>query len=105
MSVRYLNNHSAKFEPNCKTYQVLQAGVPNTVDFNVSYYEGSHQSKVWLVVSDDLKRMYQKYLNGGSVNLWCDAKCPEDKLIMPVKEGCRLASIEENEREFDDVNQ
>ena len=29
--------------------------------------------------------MYQKYPNGGSINLWCDARCQEDEVIIPVK--------------------
>ena len=60
VSVQYLNNHSTKFETvnalRIKLIEAFQEGVPNTLDFNVGYYEGSQQSKVWLVVSDDLKK-------------------------------------------------
>lgn len=54
---------------------LLIEGVPKTINFNVGYYEGSQQAKVWLVVADVLKRMYQQYPRGA---LWCDARCQED---------------------------
>ena len=46
VSVRYLNNYSAKFESvnaliHVKLIEAFQEGVPKTVDFNVGYYEGS----------------------------------------------------------------
>ena len=58
VSVRYLNNYSAKFESvnalRVKLIEAFQEGVPKTINFNVGYYEGSQQAKVWLVVADDL---------------------------------------------------
>ena len=45
VSVRYLNNYSAKFESVnalcVKLIEAFQEGVPKTIDFNVGYYEGS----------------------------------------------------------------
>ena len=110
VSVRYLNNHSEEFESvntlRVKLIEAFQEAVPNTLDFNVGYYEGSQQLKVWLVVSDDLRRMYQKNPNGGSVNLWCDARCQEDEVDIARKrkrdaESSKKASIDENERDVE----
>ena len=42
-----------------KLIESFRENVPNTIDFNVGYFEGSQQAKVWLVVPDDLKTMYQ----------------------------------------------
>ena len=43
VSVRYLNNYSAKFESvnalRVKLIEAFQEGVPKTIDFNVGYYE------------------------------------------------------------------
>jgi len=35
--------------------------VPEKFDFNIGYYEGKQQSKVWLVSTEDLKLMYSHY--------------------------------------------
>ena len=32
--------------------------VPEKVDFNVGYYEGKQQAKIWLVSKEDLEMMY-----------------------------------------------
>lgn len=40
--------------------------VPNTLDFDLGWFEGS--SKKWLVVPEDLNRMYCK----NEISLWCD---------------------------------
>ena len=58
------------------------------------------------MVSDDLKRMYKKYPNGGSVNLWCYARCQEDEVDNVHKrrrdaDSTKKASIEENEQDVD----
>ena len=110
VSVRYLNNYSAKFESvnalRVKLIEAFQEGVPKTIDFNVGYHEGSQQAKVWLVVPDDLKRMYQKYPHGGSVTLWCDARCQEDDVDNARKrkrdtDTSRKQNIDENEQHVD----
>ena len=48
------NNYSAKFESvnalRVNLIEAFQEGVRKTIDFNVGYYEGSRQAKVWLVV-------------------------------------------------------
>ena len=79
-----------------------------TLDFSVGYFEGSQQTKIWLVGTEDLKTMYQKYPSGGSITLWCDARCEEST----SEGGCKRKrdndapkkqsnTIEENECEVD----
>ena len=47
----------------------FQEQVPATATFDVGYFEGKPQSKIWLVTSEDLGKLYP---NGGEVPLWCD---------------------------------
>ena len=78
--------------------------------YSVGYFEGSQQAKVWLVGTENLKIMYQKYPSGGSITLWCDARCEENT----SEGGCKRKrdidapkkqsnTIEENECEVDRV--
>ena len=66
--VRHMNNFTGKFETvmalRLKLIEAFSDHVPNTVDFSVGYYEGSQQSKVWLVTADDLKKMYESIKRG-----------------------------------------
>lgn len=75
--VRQLNGFSSKFASvNALRLQLIESfsdQVPNTVTFNVGYYDGSQQAKVWLFATDDLQTMYQKY-KGGQISLWCDGR-------------------------------
>ena len=41
--------------------------VPDKVDFNVGYYEGKQQAKIWLVSREDLEMMYSNYSKGDMV--------------------------------------
>ena len=50
----------------------FQEHVPTTATFDVGYFEGKQQSKIWLVTSDDLHKMYELHPKGGEVLLWCD---------------------------------
>ena len=62
---------------NALRLQLIEAfsdQVPNTVTFNVGYYDGSQQAKIWLFATDDLLTMYQKYTKGGQISLWCDGR-------------------------------
>ena len=43
--------------------------MPNTLEFDVGFFEGN--SKKWLVVPEDLTRMYSK-CNEYKISLWCD---------------------------------
>lgn len=110
--VRHLNDCSVKFESvtalRVKLIESFRESVPNTIDFNVGYFEGSQQAKVWLVVTEDLNTMYQKYPQGGAINLWCDARSDDAEVENVRKrkresEVNRKQSIEENEKEVEGV--
>ena len=53
----------------------FQDQVPRTATFDVGYFEGKQQSKIWLVTSEDLEKLYDLYPKGGEVHLWCDGVC------------------------------
>ena len=42
----------------------FQDQVPRTVTFDVGYFEGKQQSKIWLVTSEDLEKLYELYPKG-----------------------------------------
>ena len=48
--------------------------VPMTAIFDVGYFEGKQWSKIWLVTSEDLDKLYELYPKGGEVLLWCDGE-------------------------------
>lgn len=112
VSVRHLNDCNAKFDSvvalRVKLIEAFQDSVPNTMDFNLGYYQGSQQAKIWLVTPDDLKSMYQKYPNGSTITLWCDARCEESENCRKRKRDTETGkkhpgTIEENECEVDRV--
>ena len=45
--------------------------VPSTATFDVGYFEGKQQSKIWLVTSEDMEKRYELHLKGSEV-LWCN---------------------------------
>ena len=55
--VRHLHNCSSKFtsvtEIRIKLIEEFKEHVPDCMDFNIGYYDGSQQ--VWLVISEDIK--------------------------------------------------
>ena len=58
--MRFINDYSLKFESvRVKLIDVFKESVPATIDFNVGYFEGSQQAKIWLVQPEDLKTMCQ----------------------------------------------
>ena len=77
--VRYLHNVSSKFESvnglRVRLMDEFQDQVPRTATFDVGYFEGKQQSKIWLVTSEDLEKLYDLYPKGGEVHLWCDGVC------------------------------
>ena len=48
----------------------FQQHIPATAMFDVGLFEGKQQSKIWLVTSDDLDRLYQLHPKGSEVLLW-----------------------------------
>ena len=86
-----------------KLIESFRESVPNTINFNLGYFESCQQGKIWLVVLDDLKTMHQKYSQGGAINLWCDARCNEMEVKNVRKrkrdsEVSKRQNIEENEK-------
>ena len=70
---------SSKFESvnglRVRLMDEFQDQVPRTATFDVGYFEGKQQSKIWLVTSEDLEKLYDLYPKGGEVHLWCDGVC------------------------------
>ena len=73
--MRHLHGCNSKFESvvvlRAKLIEKFGEQVPNSISFNVGYYEGQQHSKIWLCSQKDLETMYQKYPSGEIV-LWCD---------------------------------
>jgi len=47
--------------------------LPETTDFNVGYYGGKQQSKIWLVSKEDLDMMYS-HCKASDIIIWCDGR-------------------------------
>ena len=57
--------------------------VPDTLNFNVRYFEGQGHSKIWFVTREGFSTMYRKYPRG-EITLWCDGQSEEEEDL-----GCR----------------
>ena len=53
--------------------------VPETINFNVGYFEGKQSKKQWLCCQEDLESMYRTHKNGDEITLWCEAKTNKRK--------------------------
>ena len=75
--VRQLHHFHTRFESvitlHAKLIEEFKEQVPNSLNFNVGYFEGPSHSKVWLVSNDDLDAMYARYPRG-DITLWCDSR-------------------------------
>ena len=69
VAVFYLNDFNGAFDSvtslRVKLIETFKERDPSTLDFNVGYYEGSQQAKIWLVTTDDLKTFYRKLVGCG----------------------------------------
>lgn len=87
--IRHLHNISIKFvsvtELRVKLIDEFKEQVPDSLDFNVGYYEGSPQVRMWLVNSDDVEMMYKKVPNGKTITLWCDGRVEKSVEERPGK--------------------
>ena len=61
-----------------KLIDEFEETVPDTVNFNVGYFDGRQQAKLWLVTNKDLESMYSKYRTG-EITLWCDGRSDRDR--------------------------
>ena len=56
-----------------------------------------------IVIPEDLKKMYEKYAQGGAITLWCDGRCDDDNENARKRkrdvDTNKKHSIEENERD------
>ena len=75
--VRQLHRFNSKFDSltalRVKLIDEFADTVPDTVKFNVGYFDGRQQAKLWLVTREDLESMYSKYRTG-EITLWCDGR-------------------------------
>ena len=46
--------------------------IPDSLSFQIGYFEGSQQAKISLVTDEDLKRLYDIHKTGGQINMWCE---------------------------------
>ena len=80
--MRQLHNVTQKFETVsalCSAlWHELENEVPEEGDFNAGYFEGKHQTKKWLVLTQDLDAMYSYFGGKESISLWCDGKEPDE---------------------------
>ena len=89
-----------------KLIEELTEQVPYSLTFGVGYYEGLHNSKVWIMSEDDLHSMYSKY-SSRPITLWCDGRVEEEneggRIKLKREESC--SKRQEKENEVDDVYQ
>ena len=81
-----------------KLMDEFQHQVPNSVSFNIGYFERRQQTKLWLVTNDDLKSMYSKYPEG-DVTLWCDGRSADDREEVCECSGRKRGSHTDSKRQ------
>ena len=105
MICRHLHGCDIKFESvtaiRVKLIDELGDQVPEKVDFNVGYYEGKQQAKIWLVSKEDLEMMYSNH-SKGDIILWCDGRETRTKRKRE-KENHSVSARQEKEDEVDEV--
>jgi len=86
--VRQLHRFKSKFDSltalRVKLIDEFAETVPDTVNFNVGYFDGRQQAKLWLVTNEDLASMYSKYRTG-EITLWCDGRQSDRDRIGEVR--------------------
>ena len=69
----YLNKYSSKFASVMAIRMLLieefKDQVPDSTSFQVGYFEGSQQMKIWIVTEVDLKDIHKAR---GQINMWCE---------------------------------
>ena len=80
--VRHRNECHVMFESvvvlRAKLIEKLGDQVPNTITFDVGFYDGQQHSKIWQCSNKDLEAMYRKHPTG-EITLWCDGCTAADK--------------------------
>ena len=52
----------------------LSEHVPDSINFNVGYFEGKQSKKRWICCQEDITTMYKFFNPGSEILLWCDGK-------------------------------
>ena len=111
VTVRYLHNVHTTFESAIglcmKLVEEFQELVPDSLSFNVGYFEGQSHAKIWLVAREDFLTMYKKYPKG-EITLWCDGRRDEEEDVSTSRkrrkrDGEGASRRQEKEEEVDDV--
>ena len=80
--MRHLHDCHIMFESvvvlRAKLIEKLGDQVPNTITFDVGFYDGQQHSKIWLCSNKDLEAMYRKHPTG-EITLWCDGCTAADE--------------------------
>ena len=97
VTVRHLHNISTRFECavglRMKLVEEFQELVPDSMSFNVRYFEGQNHAKIWLVAREDFMTMYRKYPKG-KITLWCDGRRDEEEDVsVSRKRRKRMAKL------------
>ena len=76
--VQQLYHFSGRFKSVHEIHSVLCAELDEALpdegsDYSIGYFEGRHQTKRWIVSTEDLEVMYQLYKKG-EIFLWCDGR-------------------------------
>ena len=83
-----MHRFKAEFESvvmlHAKLIEEFKEQVPNSVTFNIGYYEGQRHAKMAIVTEEDLNAMYEKYPSG-DVALWCDGRSEDTSSAVTKK--------------------
>lgn len=89
-----------------KLIEEFKEQVPDSVTFEVGYYEGQKHAKVWIFSDEDLQSMYEKYPKGGDVTLWCEGRNEERAGVKRKREREDLCTRrQEREEQVEDAFQ
>ena len=55
---------------------------PDTINFDIGYFEGKQSKKRWLCCQEDLEAMYKSHRNGDEIMFWCEARTSKRKKMM-----------------------
>ncbi|SMN02688.1 hypothetical protein SPONN_1479 [uncultured Candidatus Thioglobus sp.] len=79
--VRHLHHFHGKFDSllnlHVKLVEEFKEQVPDSLSFNIGYFEGQKHAKMLMGSEEDLQAMYMRYPSG-EVTLWCDGRKSEE---------------------------
>ena len=92
-----------------KLMDSFPSDIPNSMNFQVGYFEPPNNTKRWIVEERDLETMYGFYESGAKINLWCEARgnqelCNENEPPAKKKKATtRITQREQKEDETDTI--